>query len=105
MLRNPFTRREPDPDPASALPLPMLQPGDEVLHPDGVVCIVQTVGWYGQPSPYYGDQVWKAFVYAKDWGQGNHFSDWCEMHRLTPVTEADRLLQNANAPTEARAPR
>lgn len=57
---------------------------DYVMHPNGKRCIVDRIGWHdGAPSPFYGDNVLRAFVASTDWYNGDHFTDWVALAELT----------------------
>ncbi len=90
----------PFPEPADVLPTPRLLRGDEVLTADGRHGVVERVGWHGEPSPYVGDDILRAFVYSATWEEGARWCDWLPVYSLVPVAEGDKQ-QNAPAVAEA----
>lgn len=59
--------------------------GDIVRNADGDLCAIERIGWNGQPSWYYGDDVLSAYVFGfcED---GTVWVDWLPLHTLS--TEA-----------------
>jgi len=70
--------------------LPLFAYGDIVMceQHDKPLMVVR-VGWNGEPSPYYGDHVWKAWCESTHWDQGDHFADWIPLTALTVIGRAE----------------
>jgi hypothetical protein len=78
-------------DAADLLPTPRVLVGDHITY-EGHECYVKLIGWWFNgvhlPSPYHGDDVWRAYIVSRTWQEGDHYTEWVALHELTDTAQA-----------------
>lgn len=95
------------------------QEGDIVRDADGSLAFVSRIGWHDDPSPMYGETVWRAFIIGLN-ADGSIWTDWalygdlkvaeaagearfCEAVKTSPKAHLFYVTIEATAETTAEA--
>lgn len=63
--------------------------GDVVRGADGALCCITRIGWHGEPSPYYGENVLRAYVFGFEVDDDGKVSVWCDWVRMDSLKTVD----------------
>lgn len=63
--------------------------GDVVRGADGALCCIVRIGWNGEPSPFYGDKVLRAYVFGFEVDDAGKVSVWCDWVRYDSLKAVD----------------